>query len=90
MLTALEVFPLLLHVFVTFKLYIALGEFVATGGEAGDKVGEDERVYALALIVGAHSHKQKVYHIGMATYSAQQMIPAEWEKLAAAFAQSLR
>ena len=49
MLTALEVFPLLLHVFVTFKLYIALGEFVATGGEAGDKVGEDERVYALAL-----------------------------------------
>ena len=65
MLAVLIIFPLLLHRFVAFELYVAFGKFVAVGVEARYEVVEDNSVYTLALVFGFYGYKEQVYHVGV-------------------------
>ena len=52
MLASFEVFPLLLHVIVSFEFEVALGVFVAVAYVFGNEVAENHGVDAFALVFG--------------------------------------
>ena len=60
-------------------------------GEVWGHLVEDECGDALILVVGAYGNKQEV-EVGhlLGAEGLEQMVPAEWEEAAAAFAQSIR
>ena len=56
MLFGAEVFPLGLHLAVFFQLGVSFGIFLIQLLVNGDEVGEEQCIYALALIFGFHGH----------------------------------
>ena len=83
----LEVFPLFLHVFVAFQFHVAFGLAVSGFDVAGDEVGEEERVHALALVFGFDSDEQQVDGVDFAAQRFEQVPPSEGENASAAFLQ---
>lgn len=83
-LARLEVAPLRLHLLVQLQLGVALGKLVSVLDEAGNEVGEKQRVHALALILGLHCHEQQIDHVVLSAQCLEQMHPAEWEQPATA------
>lgn len=79
MLTALEVLPLLLYVGIALELHVTLGFLITVGYVTGNKVGENDGVDTLALVLGLDGHKQEVDHVAVATDSSKEGIPAEWK-----------
>lgn len=78
MLARLEILPLRLHLRVQLQLRVALGIFEAIFLEIRNQVGEQQCVYALALIFRLDSHKQKVDRVGhVEIHGAHQMPPSE-------------
>ena len=72
MLTALEVLPLLLYVGIALELHVTLGFLITVGYVTGNKVGENDGVDTLALVLGLNSHEQEVDHVAVATDSSKE------------------
>ena len=74
-LTALEVFPLLLDVLVALELNVALGILVSVGDIIGNQVGKHQRIDAFALIFGLDCDEQQVNDVGLAADGLPEMPP---------------
>ena len=65
MLFRLEVLPLRLHLAVQLQLRITLGILETKLLIDGDKVGEQQCIYPLVLILRFHGNQQQIEHLGI-------------------------
>ena len=65
MLFRLEVLPLRLHLAVQLQLRITLGILETKLLIDGDKVGEQQCIYPLVLILWFHGNQQQIEHLGI-------------------------
>ena len=82
-----EILPLLLHVFVGFKLHVGFCPFVATLVEGRNQVDEEQRIHALALIFRLYGNEQQVDDILFLFDAFQQVVPTKWQHAATALNQ---
>ena len=77
-----ERFPLILHCSIRLQFRVALSPFETILVVGRDEVGEEECVYALALVLRLDCDEQQVDTVVFALQALEQMPPSEWEHLA--------
>ena len=88
---AVKVFPLCLHFAVAFEFGVCLAVLEAHLHVYGYEVGKEQRVHALALVVGLYSHEQQVERVGMFEEQCyEQVEPSEGEELSCCLLQCAR
>ena len=87
----IQVFPLILTLFVGFELRVTLGKLKAHLFSYRDNISKKQGIDPLVLVFGKHSHEEKIDDFGMFEINClQQMIPTEGKKLSFGLLQGSR